>query len=196
LESLPSVTVSEYTKRQQNVLDLLNSAILKTGIDLRINPFGCGINYPLALDVEHDEQGNMVGIGLYSSLGEACYFTKIDQSLKETIEKADIIAHNGVSDFECLRMWGINVRDEQLIWDTMLMGHILDSSKKDYSLKGMADKELGIVYPSYEDIVGKRGLKLERITLDKQPLELVAKYNALDTYCTWKLYEQQKTRIL
>ena len=89
-------------------------------------------------------------------------------------------------------MWGINVQDKQLYWDTMLIGHIIDSSIKSYSLKDMAKRELGIIYPSYDDIVGKRGLKAERITLDKQPLELTVMYNAMDTYCTYKLYEKQR----
>lgn len=73
----------------------------------------------------------------------------------------------------------------------MLISHLIDSSLKDYGLKACAKRELGIVYPSYDDIVGKRGLKAEQVTLDKQPLELVAKYNAMDTYCTYKLYEKQ-----
>jgi DNA polymerase I-like protein with 3'-5' exonuclease and polymerase domains len=107
-----------------------------------------------------------------------------------------IICHNGVSDFECLRNWGINLKDEDLYWDSMLMGHLIDSSLKDYSLKGMAKRELGITYPSYDDIVGKKGLKTPRVTLDKQPLELVAAYNACDTYCTYKLYEKQKKVFL
>ena len=149
------------------------------------------LNNLLATDVEHDEAGNMVGIGLYDG-NRSLYFTKATPRLKEVLESAQLICHNGVSDLECLRMWGINVRDSQLIWDTMLIGHILDSSQKDYSLKGMAKRELNILYPSYDDIVGKRGLKAERITLDKQPMELVAKYNAMDVYCTWKLYERQK----
>ena len=189
------LTPSVLSKKQEKLLSDLSSVISNIGISVRINPFGCGIAYPLALDVEHDEQGNMVGIGLYSSLREACYFTEIGPGVKETIEKADIIAHNGVSDFECLRMWGINVRDEQLIWDTMLLSHIIDSSQRDYSLKAMASRELDIKYPSYDDIVGKRGLKTERCTLDKQPLELVAAYNSLDTYVTYQLYLKQRKAL-
>jgi DNA polymerase I-like protein with 3'-5' exonuclease and polymerase domains len=120
------------------------------------------------------------------------YYTEIDAPLKLRLETCQLIMHNGVSDIECLRMWGINVRDDQLVWDTMLIAHLIDSSKKDFGLKACAKRELGIEYPSYDDIVGKRGLKAERITLDKQPIELVSKYNALDCFVTWKLYERQK----
>lgn len=161
---------------------------------------------PIALDIEHDEWGNYVGCGLlnigstniyyFSSL---CLLTHIDFS------SMAIVAHNGKSDLEILRSWGINVSDNQLVHDTMLIGHSIDSSHKGYGLKDMAKRDLQIEYPSYEDIVGahKRKSKkrpkclqteigcCERITLDKQPVNLVAKYNALDCYATAKLYEHQ-----
>lgn len=100
-----------------------------------------------------------------------------------------------MSDIECLNIWGLRIDESKLIWDTMLIGHILDSSQKDYSLKGMAKRELAIEYPSYDAIVGKRGLKAERITLDKQPLELVSLYNACDTAVTWLLYQKQRKQL-
>lgn len=186
--------VMPYTLKQQKLIDELSLVISKTGINLVINPsdhvfIGLG---PFSCDVEHDEQGNLVGIGLCTE--KRCYYFT-NTRCKAILENNHLICHNGISDFECLRMWGINVRDEQLIFDTMLLGHILDSSLKSYSLKDMACRELGIEYPSYDDIVGKRGLKAERITLDKQPLELVAKYNALDTYCTYQLYLKQRKAL-
>ena len=188
-----SATASRLTSKQQQQLDVFNSLISQEGIELQINPYGALLGFinPISCDVEHDEQGNLVGIGICQ--GKRCfYFTYIDPVLKNLLEDCKFVMHNGVSDMEMLRFWGINVRDDQLVWDTMLIGHLLDSSLKDYGLKGMAKRELGIEYPSYDDIVGKRGLKAERITLDKQPLELVAKYNAMDCYTTYRLYERQK----
>ena len=190
--------LANYTPKQQKLLSELNSVISQVGIDLTIDSEGyldaLDSECPISLDVEHDEQGNLVGIGL--CYDEQCaYFTKITPRLEACIELSEIIAHNGVSDLECFRMWGINVSDNALVWDTMLIGHILDSSLKSYSLKDMAKRELGIIYPSYDDIVGKRGLKAERITLDKQPMELTAKYNAMDTYCTYQLYLKQRKAL-
>jgi DNA polymerase I-like protein with 3'-5' exonuclease and polymerase domains len=190
VDSIQSPLHSELSAKQRKLIDELGLCVSKAEIKIEIDSDKVFCD-PISLDVEHDEQGNLVGIGIYD--GEMCYyFTKITDKLKQLIEESTIICHNGVSDFEMLRIWGINVRDEQLVHDTMLISHIIDSSQKDYSLKGMAKRELGIIYPSYDDIVGKRGLKAERITLDQQPVELVAKYNALDVYCTWKLYERQK----
>ena len=167
------------------MLDALNSAVLQAGINLQINPKSYSLPGPIAVDVEHDEQGNLVGIG--ACIEKTCYYWT-DTQCGGWLLTEDLIMHNGVSDMEMLRLWGINVRDEQLIWDTMLIGHLLDSSLKSYGLKDMSKRELGIGYPSYDDIVGKHKGKTTktpkcpqlrsdccgRITLDKQPVELVA----------------------
>ncbi len=145
--------------------------------------------------MEHDESGGFVGCGIWSGSGSISYFSDLALLLRVPFHTLDIIAHNGISDIECLSMWGGNVTNRQLFWDTMLIGHIIDSSQKDYSLKSMAKRELGIEYPSYDDIVGKRGSKAERLTLDKQPSELVAKYNTCDVMSTWLLYQKQRKQI-
>ena len=188
----PSVSEIVYTEKQKKFIAACDSVISQEGIELYINVSATSTGSPCAVDVEHDEEGNLVGIGIYDGI-RAYYYTRLDDPKwfleDQTVE---LIMHNGVSDMECLRMWGINVKDEQLIWDTMLIGHLLDSSLKSYGLKDIAKRELGIEYPSYDDIVGKRGLKAERVTLDKQPIELTSKYNCLDCYVTYRLYERQK----
>jgi DNA polymerase I-like protein with 3'-5' exonuclease and polymerase domains len=196
-ESGLSVSGNGYTSKQQSIVDTLTSVISQEGISLDINR--SIENFPaleiISLDVEHDESGGFVGCGLYNGNGIVYYFSDLSLLRSLPFHNYKIVAHNGVTDLEELRIWGINVRDEQLIWDSMLIGHLLDSSLKSYGLKDMAKRELGISYPSYDEIVGKRGLKAERITLDKQPIELVAAYNALDTYCTYMLYLKQKKAI-
>lgn len=193
-ESLPLASLSKLTIKQQKNLDDLSLCVSQIGIEIELNPKDTGRyrSQIVALDVEHDESGGFVGCGLWNGIGTICYYDDIKLLNDIDFHTLDIIAHNGVSDIECLNIWGIKVDNKQLIWDTMLIGHIQDSSLKSYSLKDMAKRELGISYSSYDDIVGKRGLKAERITLDKQPVELVSKYNALDVYSTWKLYERQK----
>lgn len=189
-ESTPLVSEQSYTDKQRKLIESLSSVILQEGIRLEINPLGKGISGIWAIDVEHDESGGLVGIGIAQE--KRCYYWTILERFIQSSDSAILhVAHNGVSDIECLRSWGINVIDSQLIWDTMLIGHLLDSSLKDYGLKAMAKRELAIEYTSYDAIVGKRGLKAERITLDKQPLELVSRYNAMDCYVTYRLYEKQ-----
>lgn len=192
-ESLQYPYPTELTSKQQKLLDELRSVVCATGIEVRINePFTAPKDGLVSLDVEHNESGGFVGCGLYSGGSSVSYYSSLVSINSIDFHALRIIAHNGVSDIDILNEWGINVSYKQLIWDTMLIGHILDSSCKDYGLKGMARRELGMEYPSYDDIVGKRGLKAERCTLDKQPLELVSLYNAMDCIVTWKLYELQR----
>lgn len=187
----------EYTVKQQKLISECVLALSNTGISLVINPKDINLfrGRDVALDVEHDELGGFVGCGFYMGSNNCYYFSDLSLLLSLDLSDIRIIAHNGVSDLECLNMWGLNVRDEQLVHDTMLVGHILDSSLRSYDLKSMAKRELNIEYPSYDDIVGKRGLKAERITLDKQPMELVSIYNAMDCIVTWKLYEKQRKAL-
>jgi len=154
---------------------------------------------PWALDVEHDESGTFVGVGLYNGCGTVYYYSNHVSFNSCDFSTVSLICHNGRSDFDCLRSWGINLADTQLFWDTELYAHILDSSRRGYGLKTLAKADLAIEYPSYEDIVGKHKTKcLEddscncvRVTLDKQPLELVSAYNAMDVFVAWELYEKQ-----
>lgn len=184
------------TNKQQKLLDELRLVTSKIGIEVKINdPIGIPENALASVDVEHDESGGFVGCGLYLGTGPVYYYSSRISLDSVPFSTLRIIAHNGVSDIEILNEWRINIVYEQLRWDTMLLGHILDSSQKDYSLKSMAKRELGIEYPTYDEIVGKRGLKAERITLDRQPLELVSLYNAMDCVVTWKLYEKQKNQL-
>lgn len=193
----------ELTSKQQTILDALSLVISQEGIEVYLDTAPSEFGSPISVDVEHDECGNMVCIGVYDGIAARCY-TRIDAPLKLRLETEKFIMHNGVSDMEMLRFWGINVRDAQLVWDTLLIGHLLDSSLKSYGLKDMAKRELGISYPSYSDITGKHKIKCKatnecsctRLTLDKQPIEVVSAYNALDTYCTWRLYESQKRALV
>lgn len=174
----------------QTVFDGL---IKQHGIDLRINEVPTTVKSPIALDVEHDESGNFVGVGFTSDGVVVYYFSDLLLLSSIDFSTVSLICHNGVSDFECLRQWGIGVSDNQLFWDTMLIGHIIDSAEKGYGLKNMAERKLNFVYPSYDDICGKKTLKQtkERRLLDQQPTKLVAMYNSCDCVATWRLYEQQ-----
>lgn len=76
----------QYTAKQQKLINDLSCVVSKIGIDLEIDPIAYEIQSPAALDIEHDEQGEMVGIGIYDGV-KAYYFTKITAKLKEILEK-------------------------------------------------------------------------------------------------------------
>ena len=82
----PLVSVTKYTEKQKKLIDACNSVILKEGIELRIDDPNPQFVGPVALDIEHDEQGNMVCIGIYDGVKAYC-FTKITPRLKELLEQ-------------------------------------------------------------------------------------------------------------
>jgi DNA polymerase-1 len=188
---MPGLDVS---MQSEELISIFNELIERYEISLRINESFPKIQEPIALDVEHDEAGTFVGCGLYVGSTNTCYYYS-DLLLLNDIDFStlSLICHNGRTDFDCLKSWGIDVKDTQLYWDTELSAHILDNARHGYGLKTLASSDLDIQYPSYDDIVGKRTAKQskERKTLDKQPLELVAKYNCMDCYVTYKLYIYQ-----
>jgi len=184
----------EYCLQPEELISIFNELIERYGISLRINEPFPEVKEPISLDVEHDEAGTFVGCGLYvNSLNTCYYYSDLVRLNDIDFSTLSLICHNGRTDFDCLKSWGIDVKDTQLYWDSELMSHILDSSRHGYGLKTLASSDLDIQYPSYDDIVGKRTAKQskERKTLDKQPLELVAKYNCMDCYATYKLYIHQ-----
>lgn len=194
MDSLPECTSlsasSILTEKQRDLLQLCD--IAKYGLELKINEPFRETKTLIALDVEHDESGVFVGCGiLVVGSNVVYYYSNICLLSLLPFSTFSVIAHNGKTDLELLRSWGINISDNQLYWDTQLIGHIIDSSLKSYGLKSMVKRDLGIEYPSYDDIVGKKTAKQNRLTLDKQPVELVSAYNALDCYATTKLYEEQ-----
>lgn len=189
--SLPSTSSSGVSARELELLNELTVICQANNLSPIIDPIGLvELRSPCAVDVEHDEEGNLVGIGVYDGT-HSYYWTKVEPLLQRLLIDVSLIGHNGKSDFEQLRAWGIPVSDSQLIWDTMLMAHIIDSSLKRYGLKHLASAQLGIEYPSYDDIVGKRSAKSRR-TLDQWPVTIVSKYNALDCYVTYLLYRHQR----
>ena len=193
-EFTASRPVTEYTEKQRSLINACDTAISGTNLVIKINeslPLGTS---QVSVDIEHDESGGFVCVGLYVPALNTCYsFTDVQLLHNINFSSLYVIAHNGRTDLELLQIWGCNVDPKDLAYDTQLMGHIQDSSLKAYGLKSMAERDLGIVYPSYEEIVGKRTAKV-RTTLDKQPLELVLKYNALDCYVTYAIYKKQLER--
>jgi DNA polymerase I-like protein with 3'-5' exonuclease and polymerase domains len=185
-----------------------NWSVSNYGIKLHVNPdWGVNLYAGMSLDVEDDEQDNFVGLGIYDPKLKCCYYWSSIKNIPVWIRNEPpppFIAHNGRSDIEKLRKWGFDVSEANLLWDTLLMQHILDSSQRKYGLKEAVKREFGVEYPAYEDIVGKHKTKCPnnvvgccgRITLDKQPLELVAAYNACDCYWTHRLYELQKSKCI
>lgn len=164
--------------------------VSKYGVTLIVNP----TSFPFfdtgcSLDVEDDEQGNFVGCGIYNPSDNTCYYWSEFEQFK-AVELSKFVAHNGISDLRKLQKWGFKIDNTWLLWDTQLMAHIADSSRRAYGLKKLVKEDLGMEYPSYEDITGKKNTK-HHVTLKDVPVDLVSEYNAMDCYTTYKLYVKQ-----
>ncbi len=140
----------------------------------------------VVIDVEDDEKGGFVGVGLMGSPDKVFYYTRLSDQFKRYLENQKFIAHAGRTDLHKLKKWGVNVRPEQLVFDTMQAAHTIDSTRRAYGLKDLAAEILDIHYPSYQDLTGKGRNK---VTLDALPTELVANYNAMDCIATFGLYK-------
>jgi DNA polymerase-1 len=163
--------------------------VINHAVFLSVNDESLLNNYGpvLSVDVEDNEAGSLVGIGLYDGSQRILYFTELTQLLKNILETCQFVGHHFKSDLHKLRSWGVNVNSNQLVFDTCIASYVMNSTKESHGLKELAWTELGITYPSYRDIVGSGR---NRKTLDLQPVELVAQYNAMDCFATYKLWQK------
>lgn len=201
---------SGLSPKQSTLLSVFRGLVRQYGIQVKINESFPVVSEPVALDIEHDERGGFVGMGLFIRSANTAYYWS-DPILLNSVDFSalSVIAHNGISDIETMRFWGFPITYDQLVWDTMLIGHVIDSSLKAYGLKDMAKRELGIEYPEYDEIVGKHKGKTTkapkcprlrsdccgRLTLDKQPMELTALYNTMDVFVTSRIAERQSKHV-
>lgn len=148
------------------------------------------IGKPIVVDVETDEKDNFVGIGWTQDGLCITYITNLEW-IRKMLESCPLIGHNLKFDIKQLIGWGISIKPEQYVGDTCLMSYVQNTTKASHSLKDLAKEYLGMEWPKYKEIVGT-GKK--KVTLDKQPVELVARYNGMDVLATYRLYEYfQKT---
>jgi len=154
----------------------------KYGAELEINPPIEGRQLPniVAVDVETDERDNFVGMGVCGSPKHVMYFSKlVDISGKK------ILTCGGKADIRWLKNWGIKVSYDDIYCDVSVLDYSINSYGK-HGLKNMAKRYLEYEWPTYEEMVGK-GKK--KITLDKQPINRVARYCGMDALAAYNLYE-------
>lgn len=165
------------------------------GAELLVNPEDYTLDETCVIDVETDECDNFVGIGIACSSDRVYYFSHFDRGLAARLEEVNLVGHNLKFDAKLLKLWGCDVKPQQLFADTMLMSYVIDTTKDSHGLKELSKELLKREYANYKSIVGKGKKKL---TLDKQPLAVVSAYCAADVRCTydlWKLFEGRLSPI-
>lgn len=154
------------------------------GVELKINPKEMPDGKTLVVDVETDERGNFVGIGVMGNPLSVSYYSSLSPDLLRLLSVSLIVGHNVKFDARQLNNWGATIKPEQLVQDTMLKSYVRSSTKESHGLKELAREHLGMEWPSYKDMVGRGAAK---VTLDKQEVDKVAAYCGDDCIATWRL---------
>ena len=180
------------------------------GVDLLIDPLTSVVDRsaPVAVDVETDEKDGFVGAAVCSGNLVGYYTTVAD--LRSSIEGVPLIGHNLKGDLHWLRKWGINVGESSLFYDTMIASYVVQPTRVSHGLKPLSAALLAMQWPSYATMVenadyikrwssenparvpltkGGKPRVIRRLTLDKQPVERVARYCGMDCLATYRLYQ-------
>lgn len=148
------------------------------------------------VDVECSEDDVAVFAGLaLVDLRRGCdgdklvhYFSSLTEDLKGLLSKSRFVGHNVKADLHWLNQWGCTIGSDQIIGDTMIAEYCRDTTGGSYGLKDLAKKHLGWEWTKYKDLVG-RGKK--KVTLDKQPVDVVAAYCGTDCAATAELSKRR-----
>lgn len=185
-----------------------------------------GENFPkgtiASIDLEtngkelNDPDFRIVCIGINDDGINSHVFYQLKPQLFSYLKKIQIVAHNGShADIPWLNQY-FGIRIDQLYFDTKIGSYVFDSSRKNFALKPLLKDYLNVEYPEYDGIISdpdlvatacdnypdlmiqkKKGLVAPKeVTLDYIPKEVVAQYNACDTFWTfrlWKYLESQFT---
>lgn len=158
----------------------------KYGVELKINPSEVPNGSTAVVDVETDENGNFVGVGIMCDPHTVSYFSVLRPDVMLYLSDCKLIGHNLKFDARELHSWGVIVKASNLVHDTMLKSYVRNSTKESHGLKDLAKEYLQMEWPTYKDMVGEGRAK---ITLDKQEVEKVANYCGDDCIATFRLNE-------
>jgi len=156
----------------------------KFGVELVINPSEVPNGSTAVVDVETDEKGNFVGIGIMCDPTRVTYYSTLGPDLRAYLAGANLIGHNLKFDATELRSWGVDIRSRLLVHDTMLKSYVRNSTKESHGLKELAREYLGMEWPTYEQMVGTGK---DKVTLDQQEVGRVAAYCGCDCVATFRL---------
>lgn len=158
----------------------------KFGVELKVNPSEVPNGSTAVVDVETDEAGHFVGIGIMCDATSVSYYSTLRPDVCAFLSSVLLIGHNLKFDARQLCSWGIAIKPEQLAQDTMLKSYVQNSTKESHGLKDLAKEYLNMEWPTYREMVGE---KRNKVTLDKQEVEKVASYCGDDCIATFRLNE-------
>lgn len=212
-----------HLKKICSVIDLCNSPVTIPPLEWQDwGPETCGAvclpdtpnvtaHAPIfVLDVEtNKENGKLIGVGFSRDDKELVYWKYPDVDLLTFLFTGKkFIGHNLKFDLDALRSAGIPVSDEQIYWDTYLGSATEDPTKDTHGLKALCETELGLKWPTYEQMTervityttksGKPKEKKAVFTLEDiqaQHPDEVARYNGMDLIGSYRLALKQMAAL-
>jgi len=138
---------------------------------ININPW---LEYSYYMVTETGESKDFIGIAFSSEEDKGTFISVSDDLSEEELLKlaSDFfagdnpkIAHDAKKDIHILSKYNIPLNN--LIFDTMLAGYILDSTRSTYNYNDIAEEFLDENYPSEEELLGKGKSKKKISSLQK-----------------------------
>ena len=96
----------------------------KFGVELLVNPSEVPNGSNAVVDVETDENGNFVGIGIMCNPDSVSYYSSLRPDVCAYLSTVGLIGHNIKFDARQLRSWGVDIKPAQLVSDTMLKSYV------------------------------------------------------------------------
>ncbi len=136
-----------------------------------LNPW---LEYAYHIVTETDESKNFLGIAFSCEEDRGTFISVSDELSEEEIfifakdffkEETPKIAHDAKKDIHILSKHNITLNN--LIFDTMLAGYILDSTSETYNYNDIAKAFLDETYPSEEELLGKGKSKRKICSMPK-----------------------------
>jgi DNA polymerase-1 len=160
---------------------------LRLGPDTLVVDIEVGVEKDTGFD--HPNNYDLLCVGLFNPAAGAVVLGSgalsdgdVRVALRTLLASKKLIAHNGKFDLAGLYP---TLGVLRLYFDTMLASYCLDERPGNHALKVLAVEKLGA--PKYDDeilaYIPKRGNYADI------PRAVLYKYNAMDVYCTWLLYE-------
>ncbi len=141
---------------------------------VNINPW---LEYAYRIIVDYSNENEILGISFSSEDDKGTFIAVSDELSVDDIFKfaKDFfvgenpkIAHDAKKDIHILEKFNLTLQN--LVFDTMLAGYILDSTKDTYNYNDIAEEFLDEYYPSEEELLGKGKSKKKLSSLPQDEL--------------------------
>lgn len=165
--------------------DYTSWGVEKYRYTISYNPEAFILAPKVVIDVENYKDGRFAGLGcLIPGYKTLAFWDNLDLA-KRSFDNFEgvLIGHVLRTDIHKMEKWGIKIPDI-IHYDTALMEHLTNSTRKKYGLKYLVKEKFGIEYPKHEQVVGDGDF-------DTVPQDVIANYNGMDLVATYELFKSQ-----